>query len=150
MHWINLPQDIIKCRTVVNTECLLTSRRTVCLWRRTLLQVGSEFVDLSEINLNYQFFFTTNHFWGKRLVSILILLYSRAYSGLISRRTRIKFDSQVLLRISVRNVFEMWMWFLRDETCGRTLTHGIYVGLNFATSCLVTPRIAGVSFRSPA
>ena len=26
---------------------------------------------------------------------------------LISRRTRIKFDSQVLLRISVRNVFEM-------------------------------------------
>ena len=41
----------------MNTEYLLTNHRTIGLWRRTLLQVGSEFEDISEINFNYNFFY---------------------------------------------------------------------------------------------
>lgn len=47
---------MIKWREVVNEEYLLTYQRTIGLWR-TLLQVGSEFVGISEINFNYKFFY---------------------------------------------------------------------------------------------
>jgi hypothetical protein len=37
-----------------------------------------------------------------------------------------------------------------DETCGRTPTLGVYVGLNFMHFVPLTLGIPGVSFRSPA
>jgi len=58
MDWINLPQDMIKWRTFVNMVYLLTSRRTIGFWRRILLEVGSEFVVLSEINCVITSFFS--------------------------------------------------------------------------------------------